>query len=110
MSKLFGGIGIVVGVFAALGVWFPRFRGHWKGTRMTCGPVTCAGFALFFLGLGIAFLCADAVPEHFRIWFTFPVILAWTLTGAGYALDARAYSRNSLSSPLPQRPSGRVPD
>ena len=110
MSKLFGVVGIVVGAFAALGIWFPRFRGHWKGTRMACGAVSCAGFALFFLSLGTAFLCAEAVPEKHRIWFVFPVLLAWIATAAGYALDARVCSRNSLLSPMPQQPSPRMPD
>src|SRR5262245_16031972 len=109
MSKLFGVVGIIVGVFTALGIWFPRFRGHWKGTLMACGLVSCAGFALFFLSLGMAFLCAEAVPEKHRIWFMFPIISAWILIGAGYALDARAYSRRSLLSPMLQ-PSVRMPD
>src|SRR5262245_40589294 len=110
MSKLFGVIGLMVGVFAALGIWFPRFRGHWKGTRMACGPVSCAGLALFFLGLGTAFLFADAVPEKQRIWFIFPIINAWILSGAGYALDARAYSRRSLLSPILRQPQTRMLD
>lgn len=83
---------IGAGIFSAFGIWFPRFRGHWKGSRMACGPLSCAGFALFFITGGVVFLTADLVPERHRIWFAFPGIIGWILCAVGYNLDARSHS------------------
>src|SRR2546430_42383 len=77
MNAIFPVLAILGGVYSALGIWFPRLQGHWKGTRMTCGPVSCAGFAAFFIGLGTDFLVGDTVPERYRIWLFVPVILSW---------------------------------
>jgi hypothetical protein len=106
MQKIFSIFAVVVGIHAALGIWFPRFRAHWKGTHMACGPVSCAGFALFFIGLGTVFLVGDAVPERYRMGLILPVIVSWLLAAVGYALDSRAYARSSPepSTPSPSRP------
>ncbi len=88
---------LLVGIYAALGIWFPRFRGKWKGTQMTCGRLSCASFALFFLSMGVAILVFDSVAERHRIWLFFPVMIGWILGVAGYALDARAYARSSIA-------------
>ncbi|SRR5260221_8839002 len=106
MKTIFPILAMIGGVYSALGIWFPRLRAHWKGTCMTCGPLSCAGFALFFISLGACFLVVDSVPERHRIWFFFTVMIGWILGAAGYALDARANSRNSRAAtfgPLPQR-------
>ncbi len=107
MKTIFAILAMIGGVYSALSIWFPRFRAHWKGTRMTCGPVSCASFALFFISLGATFLVVDSVPERHRIWFFFPVMIGWIMGAAGYALDARAHSRSSAAaSPAPLQPQG----
>ncbi len=98
MKAIFPILAILGGVYSALGIWFPRIRGHWKGTRMPCGPVSCTGFAAFFIGLGTDFLVGDAVSERYRIWLFLPVILSGIVVAIGYALDSRNYSRSSPES------------
>jgi hypothetical protein len=104
MRTVIAVLAIVCGVFSALGIWFPRLRAHWKGTSMVCGPVTCAGGAVFFLSLGTVFLCVEAVPERYRTWFALPVIIGWILGSIGRMLDARAQSQSapSLSASQPR--------
>lgn len=95
MQKLLPVCAIAVGIYAALGIWFPRLRGHWKGTRIQSGALSCAGFAIFFLTIGVTFLTAESVPERHRIWFVFPGIIGWILGAAGYTLDVRKHARSS---------------
>ena len=109
MKAIFPILAILGGVYSVLGIWFPRLRGHWKGTRMTCGLVSCAGIAAFFISLGADFLVEDAVPERYRIWLFLPVILSWIVVAIGYALDSRNYARSSPASlTVPQRKSDVV--
>ena len=91
-NVIFPVFAIGAGIFSAFGIWFPRFRCHWKGTRMACGPLSCAGFALFFISMGVVFLAVDLVPERHRIWFAFPAIIGWILGAVGYSLDVRSHS------------------
>lgn len=70
---------ILCGVLAALGIWFPRLRAHWKGTRIPCGPLSCSGFALLFIGGGVVFLVIDSISEGDRIYFGFPAIVGFIL-------------------------------
>jgi hypothetical protein len=89
MVKLIGIPMIAAGVFAALGIWLPRLRARWRSTRTVCGPVSCAGFALVFMSMGFAFLCAEAVPQGQRNWFGLPMILGVMLVLVGGARDRR---------------------
>ena len=98
-------------VLSALGIWFPRFRGHWKGTRMPCGVVTCASSAFLGATMGIGALCFDTIPERHRIWYALLFVLGWIAVTIGYALDRRAQPESSLesqSSPLQPAPSRGV--
>jgi hypothetical protein len=110
VQKIFPIFAIVGGIYAALGIWFPRLRAHWKGSRIPCGPVSCAGFAVFFISLGLCFLVGDAIPERHRIWLFFPVMLSWIVGAIGYALDSRAYARSSPESSTPQTSRGVQPE
>src|SRR5208282_5934692 len=83
---------IGIGATSGLGIWLPRFRAHWKGTQITCGRLSCAGGALSFVGVGVAFLAVDSVPEPHRIWSSLPVVMGLVLCAVGYALDASAHS------------------
>ena len=95
MQKIFPIFAFAAGIYAALGIWYPRFRGHWKGTRMACGPVSCAGFALFLIGIGTVSIAGDAVQERHRIWLILFIIVSWILGAIGHVLDSRTYARSS---------------
>lgn len=95
MQKITPIIAIGIGIYSALGIWFPDLRAHWKGSPIKCGALSCAGFGLFFSTIGLTFLFGDSIPEPHRIWLIFPGIIGWILAAAGHALDARAHSRNS---------------
>jgi hypothetical protein len=95
---------ILCGVLAALGIWFPRLRAHWKGTRIPCGPLSCSGFALLFIGGGVVFLVIDSISEGDRIYFGFPAIVGFILAATGYAIDTRANSGSSVGMPATPSP------
>lgn len=95
---------ILGGVFATLGIWMPRFRTRWSCTQITCGPVSCAGFGLSFIGIGILFLIEDAAPEPFVILFGFVFIVGWITGALGYGIDRRAFVRNLQEASTPPEP------
>jgi hypothetical protein len=101
MQKILPIFAFAAGIYAALGIWFPRFRGHWKGTKMTCGPVSCAVFALFLIGIGTVSFVGDAVQERHRIWLLLFIIVSWILGAIGYVLDGRTYARISPQPSIP---------
>jgi hypothetical protein len=108
MDKIIPILFIAGAVLSALGIWLPRFRGHWKGTRVQCGPVTCASSAFLCATMGIGALCFDTIPQRERIWFALLFILGWIAVVIGYALDKRAQPEGSLgsqSSPVHRAPS-----
>jgi hypothetical protein len=107
---------IIGGVYSALGIWFPSLRMHWGGGLggrpkkgehvMVCGPVSCAGFTLFFLNLGLAFLCKDVIPKPYVIGLVVCGLCGFILIAVGAALDARVHSRSSFR--LPHEPKVKI--
>jgi hypothetical protein len=106
IDKVYGVIGISVAIYAALGIWFPKLRGCWKGTRIKSGAVTCAGMALGFGSLGLLFLLANTIQEKSRIWYGMTFMVGWLIVAIGYMLDKRNGETVSVpSNPIP-RPQG----
>jgi hypothetical protein len=106
MKLVFAILATIAGAYCALGIWFPRFRAHWKGTGMTCGPVSCAGFALFLLSFGATLIFVESVPERYKGWFFYLVVIGWILGAIGYVLDRRAHSRTSMVAFVAALPTG----
>src|SRR6476659_7444449 len=94
---------IILGGLAALCIWFPRFRTHWRGTRFPFGPVSCAGLAFLLFAFGAAFLVSDSIRERYGGWIVAAVATAWCVGAVGYFIDRRAHYetvvRPSLAPP-----------
>jgi hypothetical protein len=80
-----------MGILCALGIWFSRFRVNWRGTQIRLGPLNCAGFALFFIGIGAIPLTDNLIPEHRGILLAIPALLGWVFGLVGYGLDRRRH-------------------
>jgi hypothetical protein len=94
-AAIYGLVGVLLGAYCALGIWFPRLRMRWKGASATAGPVNCAGFALAFTSGG----SLVAGLQQGSVWFLFSALNGFILAGVGYALDAGAQSPNSAVRP-----------
>jgi hypothetical protein len=106
IDKVYGAIGVGIAIYAALGIWFPKLRSYWKGTRIKCGAVTCAGTTLGFGSLGLLFLLGNTIQEKSRIWYGMAFIIGWLIAAIGYLLDKRNGGTVSVpSNPVP-RPQG----
>jgi hypothetical protein len=87
---IFGGIALILlGVVAGAGSFSRRLRGVWKGgTR--AGAITCVGFALVFVGFGLATLFYDRLHGGIRpetLWLIAPGLLCVAI---GFVVDFRA--------------------
>jgi hypothetical protein len=91
---LIGAFAVVVGIYYSLGIWFEQFRPQWKGTRRACGPVGCAGCALFLISLGLAFLLKNAISKTYLMLIVICIPCGFILGNIGAALDARAHYGN----------------
>src|SRR5260370_42151578 len=96
MIKAFSILFIGVGVLCGLGVFFPRFRAHWKGTRVVCGPIGCAGFGLSFISLGVTRFFSDSLSERHRDWLVWSFLAGWIVAIIGFILDRRRAKRAGM--------------
>jgi hypothetical protein len=91
-----GALLVGAGVFAALGIWFPKLRAQWKGTTIRIGRMTSAGFAFAFVSIGLVFLAWDAISEHSRIWFPVAFMVGFIAVIAGAAIERSSQKGLSL--------------
>lgn len=92
LGALFIGLGIIF----VLGIWVPKFRFHWGRTPLICGPVSCAGMALFFGIAGFILATLHAVAfAPYRACFILLAIAGWNLAAFGAILDRRSYWNKS---------------
>jgi hypothetical protein len=96
LSILFFGAGALV----ALGIFFPRFRPHWKGSRISCGVLGCAGFSLAFMSLGVSRFFSDSLSERQRTGFAWLFIAGWVIAVIGFVLDWRRSRRAEVMQHL----------
>jgi hypothetical protein len=96
MIKLFNILFFAVGAFVALGVFIPRFRLHWKGTRIVCGPLGCAGFGLAFMSMGTSRCFSESLSDHHNNWFIWLFVMGWVIAVAGFILDSRRAKRADI--------------
>ena len=82
-QTLFSLIALPLGIYAGLGIWFPSLRMNWRGTNITAGSVSCAGFALAFISGGLLSPFLESIP----IWATCPMILGLILALVGFVID-----------------------
>lgn len=79
----------LVAVYAAVGIWIPRLRPHWKGTQRRAGAISCAGFALAFGGMALLFTVNRTV-SHDAAAKVLPVIVGgFVLVFIGALKDSR---------------------
>src|SRR5580658_9646359 len=104
MQKICFGIGaLTVALAAALGIWLPRFRMKWKGSPIDCGPMSCAGIALFCGTLGFIITTLDvAALVPWRPYFILLALAGWIMAVIGSMKDKRAYHKTSSAhAPAP---------
>jgi len=100
---IFAVLFIAMGIYSALGAWLPRLRANWKGTNQPVPPLSCAGFGLFFICLGLIMLAGDSISKPVTLALLILGISGWILIAGGAALDARARSRSSFRLPNERR-------
>ena len=94
MVVIFAAAFFAVAVYSALGIWFPRLRFAWRGTRMRAGRVSCAGFSSAFGSASFLVLLLDSVPVSRREIYSFPFLLGLLMGILGYFIDRRDYRVN----------------
>jgi hypothetical protein len=95
---VFATLFVAGGAYCGLGAWLPRFHSHWKGSNKVIPPLSCAGFGLFFICLGLLMLCGDSTPRAVAAGLLISAIGGWILIAVGAALDARTRSFKFLQA------------
>ena len=91
-----GAVLIAVGIVILLGIWFPRIRGHHKGSKIPAGTFYSVSAALLPCSWGILLIWMgihSAVGEPSAILFIAPFILSLAGCFYGHSLDIRAHGR-----------------
>jgi hypothetical protein len=106
MIKIFAAVAavffIVAGLCSALGAWFPGLAPVWKGSRQSVPSLSCIGFALLLICMGVMFLlrvCRDSIPKLLASVLLITATSGWILIAVGAALDQRARLRSSFHFP-----------
>src|SRR2546425_11929183 len=89
-----------VGAGLAFGMFVPRFRPHWKGSRITCGAIGCGGYGLSFMSLGVSRFFSDSLSERHRDWLVWSFVAGWILAIIGFVLDRRRNKRAKMMQHL----------
>jgi hypothetical protein len=82
-----------LGLFLLGAVFVARFRPHWKGTKISSGPLGCAGFGLLLISGGISEFHFDGMTQHLQVRLTWVFIGGWIVAIIGFALDLRRAKR-----------------
>ncbi len=85
-----GGIALILlGVVAGAGTFSRRFRGVWKGGT-TASAITSTGFALLFIGFGLAILFHDRAHGGIRPEIVWVMAAGLLCVAIGFVCDFRA--------------------
>ena len=106
IEAVFGVFGILAGSFSALGACFPGPAPAWKGSRQSVPPLSCVGFAAFFICLGLMFLItafADSFPKLLGYVLLVTAVSGWNVINVGAALNQRARFRSTYHFPHERR-------
>jgi hypothetical protein len=98
---------IGVGLYFVLAMFVRKLRPHWKGTKISCGFLGCAGFGLVVVSGGIREFDSDAISHLKYDWFFWISIIGLVIALMGLGLDIRRARRmgamQSLQSHLISR-------
>jgi hypothetical protein len=108
---------LIVGVYCALGIWFPGIRGRWGGgftgtakVKIVLGAVSCAGIALVAISMGLLSLIGNVVPKPYSAGLAICVPCGFILAIIGRMLDTQAHARSAGVYRLPHEIQHGTPD
>lgn len=87
---------LVMGGYAAIGVFVPRLRMNWRGTTKPVGPIAGAGFATVFVAFGVAMLSAKVNEDLFGA-NKIAVVVGFGLCVIGAIVDRIKYRDRKLA-------------
>jgi hypothetical protein len=99
-------IGIVALLSALLSARHPRFRIKWRGTTRVVSPLSCVGFAIFFISGGFAPLLRHGIPGSAGIIIFICAMGGWITIAIGEVFAARRRAGDSFR--LPDEPRVRT--
>lgn len=102
-------LGLLVGLYCALGARFPGLVLDWKGSVQPVPSLSRFGFALLFLSVSLGLLTGvlmKPIPKFFAVAFVVGAMGGWILIAVGTALDQRARARSSFTLPHERRIGG----
>lgn len=96
MVKLGSILFFAVGAFVALGVFIPRLRLPWKGTRIVAGALTCGGNGLVFMSLGIIGYFDESFSKQYLNSLYGLLLVGCLMVTGGFILDRRRAKRADM--------------
>lgn len=90
---VFSLVATAMGIYYALGIWYPKYRTTWRRSTLLTGPVSCAGLALLFVSIGLLFPALNWTPFYSLFILALPILLGAILIVIGFILDIRANKR-----------------
>ena len=79
-------------------------------TDIICGPLSCAGFGLAFMSIGLLFLCGDTFSRPLAVSVAVAIPFGFVLGVLGRLLDTRAHWRVRKMYRLPNEPHIGTPE
>jgi hypothetical protein len=86
-------IAFILSFWFALGIFVPRLRGRWAGTRVDCGPIGSFGFSLIFLSWGLRRMFHDSLSDRASALLVGASIVGWAIAILGFIFVQRRAKR-----------------
>ena len=98
VRTVIGIVGMLAAAWMAVGIWVPRFRSCWKGSRAPLGSLSTAGFALGTFAFG-AWSLTDGMRLPFpQAWFAIAFVAGWICAAIGWGIDTKSIADRSQAS------------